>query len=235
VLIYNGFLNLTLFYLVVSHLPWFFVWLIFDKIVLIFLTQKQSSFPGEMSQFRYISAAPGLGGVSETAFAPPQDAVMGGITESARFAPQNAQSVGFASGAPQNAQSVGFASGFDSPMAGFAPQGIPALPTPLPTPGWAGFASPQPAQTPGWAGFAPPQPAQSAESALRAAGSAGTVTSAGYAAPQPAQPPVGTVTSPPSSGQPRNTDESQNPLDMLRQNGININLNFNFGNLPPRA
>ena len=234
-LIYNGFLNLTLFYLVVSHLPWFFVWLIFDKIVLIFLTQKQSSFPGEMSQFRYISAAPGLGGVSETAFAPPQDAVMGGITESARFAPQNAQSVGFASGAPQNAQSVGFASGFDSPMAGFAPQGIPALPTPLPTPGWAGFASPQPAQTPGWAGFAPPQPAQSAESALRAAGSAGTVTSAGYAAPQPAQPPVGTVTSPPSSGQPRNTDESQNPLDMLRQNGININLNFNFGNLPPRA
>ena len=252
-LIYNGFLNLTLFYLVVSHLPWFFVWLIFDKIVLIFLTQKQSSFPGEMSQFRYISAAPGLGGVSETAFAPPQDAVMGGITESARFAPQNAQSVGFASGAPQNAQSVGFASGFDSPMAGFAPQGIPALPTPLPTPGWAGFAPPQPAQTPGWAGFAPPQPAQSAESALRAAGSAGTVTSAGYAAPQPAQsaemalraagpagsvtslPPVGTVTSPPSSGQPRNTDESQNPLDMLRQNGININLNFNFGNLPPRA
>ena len=221
-LIYNGFLNLTLFYLVVSHLPWFFVWLIFDKIVLIFLTQKQSSFPGEMSQFRYISAPPGLGGVSETAFAPPQDAVMGGITESARFA-------------PQNAQSVGFASGFDSPMAGFAPQGIPALPTPLPTPGWAGFASPQPAQTPGWAGFAPPQPAQSAESALRAAGSAGTVTSAGYAAPQPAQPPVGTVTSPPSSGQPRNTDESQNPLDMLRQNGININLNFNFGNLPPRA
>ena len=221
-LIYNGFLNLTLFYLVVSHLPWFFVWLIFDKIVLIFLTQKQSSFPGEMSQFRYISAAPGLGGVSETAFAPPQDAVMGGITESARFA-------------PQNAQSVGFASGFDSPMAGFAPQGIPALPTPLPTPGWAGFAPPQPAQTPGWAGFAPPQPAQSAESALRAAGSAGTVTSAGYAAPQPAQPPVGTVTSPPSSGQPRNTDESQNPLDMLRQNGININLNFNFGNLPPRA
>ena len=220
-LIYNGFLNLTLFYLVVSHLPWFFVWLIFDKIVLIFLTQKQSSFPGEMSQFRYISAAPGLGGVSETAFAPPQDAVMGGITESARFAPQNAQSVGFASGAPQNAQSVGFASGFDSPMAGFAPQGIPPLPTPLPTPGWAGFA--------------PPQPAQSAESALRAAGSAGTVTSAGYAAPQPAQPPVGTVTSPPSSGQPRNTDESQNPLDMLRQNGININLNFNFGNLPPRA
>ena len=221
-LIYNGFLNLTLFYLVVSHLPWFFVWLIFDKIVLIFLTQKQSSFPGEMSQFRYISAAPGLGGVSETAFAPPQDAVMGGITESARFA-------------PQNAQSVGFASGFDSPMAGFAPQGIPALPTPLPTPGWAGFAPPQPAQTPGWAGFAPPQPAQSAESALRAAGSAGTVTSAGYAVPQPAQPPVGTVTSPPSSGQPRNTDESQNPLDMLRQNGININLNFNFGNLPPRA
>ena len=221
-LIYNGFLNLTLFYLVVSHLPWFFVWLIFDKIVLIFLTQKQSSFPGEMSQFRYISAAPGLGGVSETAFAPPQDAVMGGITESARFA-------------PQNAQSVGFASGFDSPMAGFAPQGIPPLPTPLPTPGWAGFAPPQPAQTPGWAGFAPPQPAQSAESALRAAGSAGTVTSAGYAAPQPAQPPVGTVTSPPSSGQPRNTDESQNPLDMLRQNGININLNFNFGNLPPRA
>ena len=220
-LIYNGFLNLTLFYLVVSHLPWFFVWLIFDKIVLIFLTQKQSSFPGEMSQFRYISAAPGLGGVSETAFAPPQDAVMGGITESARFAPQNAQSVGFASGAPQNAQSVGFASGFDSPMAGFAPQGIPPLPTPLPTPGWAGFA--------------PPQPAQSAESALRAAGSAGTVTSAGFAAPQPAQPPVGTVTSPPSSGQPRNTDESQNPLDMLRQNGININLNFNFGNLPPRA
>ena len=188
-----------------------------------------------MSQFRYISAAPGLGGVSETAFAPPQDAVMGGITESARFAPQNAQSVGFASGAPQNAQSVGFASGFDSPMAGFAPQGIPPLPTPLPTPGWAGFAPPQPAQTPGWAGFAPPQPAQSAESALRAAGSAGTVTSAGYAAPQPAQPPVGTVTSPPSSGQPRNTDESQNPLDMLRQNGININLNFNFGNLPPRA
>ena len=221
-LIYNGFLNLTLFYLVVSHLPWFFVWLIFDKIVLIFLTQKQSSFPGEMSQFRYISAAPGLGGVSETAFAPPQDAVMGGITESARFA-------------PQNAQSVGFASGFDSPMAGFAPQGIPPLPTPLPTPGWAGFAPPQPAQTPGWAGFAPPQPAQSAESALRAAGSAGTVTSAGYAAPQPAQPPVGNVTSPPSSGQPRNTDESQNPLDMLRQNGININLNFNFGNLPPRA
>ena len=220
-LIYNGFLNLTLFYLVVSHLPWFFVWLIFDKIVLIFLTQKQSSFPGEMSQFRYISAAPGLGGVSETAFAPPQDAVMGGITESARFA-------------PQNAQSVGFASGFDSPMAGFAPQGIPPLPTPLPTPGWAGFAPPQPAQTPGWAGFAPPQPAQSAESP-RAAGSAGTVTSAGYAAPQPAQPPVGTVTSPPSSGQPRNTDESQNPLDMLRQNGININLNFNFGNLPPRA
>ena len=231
-LIYNGFLNLTLFYLVVSHLPWFFVWLIFDKIVLIFLTQKQSSFPGEMSQFRYISAAPGLGGVSETAFAPPQDAVMGGITESARFAPQNAQSVGFASGAPQNAQSVGFASGFDSPMAGFAPQGIPPLPTPLPTPGWAGFAPPQSAQM---AGFAPPQPAQSAESALRAAGSAGTVTSAGYAAPQPAQPPVGTVTSPPSSGQPRNTDESQNPLDMLRQNGININLNFNFGNLPPRA
>ena len=225
-LIYNGFLNLTLFYLVVSHLPWFFVWLIFDKIVLIFLTQKQSSFPGEMSQFRYISAAPGLGGVSETAFAPPQDAVMGGITESARFA-------------PQNAQSVGFASGFDSPMAGFAPQGIPPLPTPLPTPGWAGFA--------------PPQPAQSAESALRAAGSAGTVTSAGFAAPQPAQsaemalraagpagsvtspPPVGTVTSPPSAGQQRNTDESQNPLDMLRQNGININLNFNFGNLPPRA
>ena len=222
-LIYNGFLNLTLFYLVVSHLPWFFVWLIFDKIVLIFLTQKQSSFPGEMSQFRYISAAPGLGGVAETAFAPPQDAVMGGITETARFAPQHL------------AQSVGFASGFDSPMAGFAPQGIPPLPTPLPTPGWAGFAPPQPAQTPGWAGFAPPQPAQSAESALRAAGSAGTVTSAGYAAPQPAQPPVGTVTSPPSSGQPRNTDESQNPLDMLRQNGININLNFNFGNLPPRA
>ena len=208
-LIYNGFPNLTLFYLVVSHLPWFFVWLIFDKIVLIFLTQKQSSFPGEMSQFRYISAAPGLGGVAETAFAPPQDAVMGGITETARFAP------------PHLAQSVGFASGFASPMAGFAPQGIPPLPTPLPTPGWAGFA--------------PPQPAQSAESALRAAGSAGTVTSAGYAAPQPAQPPVGTVTSPPSSGQPRNTDESQNPLDMLRQNGININLNFNFGNLPPRA
>jgi hypothetical protein len=199
VLIYNGFLNLTLFYLVVSHLPWFFVWLIFDKIVLIFLTQKQSSFPGEMSQFRYISAPPGLGGVSETAFAPPQDAVMGGITESARFA-------------PQNAQSVGFASGFDSPMAGFAPQGIPPLPTPLPTPGWAGFA--------------PPQPAQSAEMALRAAGPAGSVTS---------PPPVGTVTSPPSAGQQRNTDESQNPLDMLRQNGININLNFNFGNLPPRA
>ena len=226
-LIYNGFPNLTLFYLVVSHLPWFFVWLIFDKIVLIFLTQKQSSFPGEMSQLRYISAAPGLGGVAETAFAPPQDAVMGGITETARFAP------------PHLAQSVGFASGFASPMAGFAPQGIPPLPTPLPTPGWAGFA--------------PPQPAQSAESALRAAGSAGTVTSAGFAAPQPAQsaemalraagpagsvtslPPVGTVTSPPSSGQPRNTDESQNPLDMLRQNGININLNFNFGNLPPRA
>ena len=238
-LIYNGFLNLTLFYLVVSHLPWFFVWLIFDKIVLIFLTQKQSSFPGEMSQFRYISAAPGLGGVSETAFAPPQDAVMGGITESARFAPQNAQSVGFASGAPQNAQSVGFASGFDSPMAGFAPQGIPPLPTPLPTPGWAGFA--------------PPQPAQSAESALRAAGPAGTVTSAGFAAPQPAQsaemalraagpagsvtspPPAGTVTSPLPAGQQRNTDESQNPLDLLRQNGINISLNFNFGNMPPRA
>ena len=202
-LIYNGFPNLTLFYLVVSHLPWFFVWLIFDKIVLIFLTQKQSSFPGEMSQFRYISAAPGLGGVSETAFAPPQDAVMGGITESARFA-------------PQNAQSVGFASGFDSPMAGFAPQGIPALPTPLPTPGWAGFA--------------PPQPAQSAETAgigtLRAAGPAGTVTS---------PPPAGTVTSPLPAGQQRNTDESQNPLDLLRQNGININLNFNFGNLPPRA
>ena len=225
-LIYNGFLNLTLFYLVVSHLPWFFVWLIFDKIVLIFLTQKQSSFPGEMSQLRYISAAPGLGGVSETAFAPPQDAVMGGITESARFA-------------PQNAQSVGFASGFASPMAGFAPQGIPPLPTPLPTPGWAGFA--------------PPQPAQSAESALRAAGSAGTVTSAGFAAPQPAQsaemalraagpagsvtspPPAGTVTSPPPAGQQRNTDESQNPFDLLRQNGINISLNFNFGNMPPRA
>jgi hypothetical protein len=227
VLIYNGFPNLTLFYLVVSHLPWFFVWLIFDKIVLIFLTQKQSSFPGEMSQFRYISAAPGLGGVAETAFAPPQDAVMGGITETARFAP------------PHLAQSVGFASGFASPMAGFAPQGIPPLPTPLPTPGWAGFA--------------PPQSAQSAESALRAAGPAGTVTSAGFAPPQPAQsaemalraagpagsvtspPPVGTVTSPPSAGQQRNTDESQNPLDMLRQNGININLNFNFGNLPPRA
>ena len=222
-LIYNGFLNLTLFYLVVSHLPWFFVWLIFDKIVLIFLTQKQSSFPGEMSQFRYISAAPGLGGVSETAFAPPQDAVMGGITESARFAPQNAQSVGFASGAPQNAQSVGFASGFDSPMAGFAPQGIPPLPTPLPTPGWAGFAPPQSAQM---AGFAPPQPAQSAETALRAAGPAGSVTS---------PPPAGTVTSPLPAGQQRNADESQNPLDMLRQNGININLNFNFGNMPPRA
>jgi hypothetical protein len=210
VLIYNGFLNLTLFYLVVSHLPWFFVWLIFDKIVLIFLTQKQSSFPGEMSQFRYISAPPGLGGVSETAFAPPQDAVMGGITESARFA-------------PQNAQSVGFASGFDSPMAGFAPQGIPPLPTPLPTPGWAGFAPQQPAQM---AGFAPPQPAQSAETALRAAGPAGTVTS---------PPPAGTVTSPLPAGQQRNTDESQNPLDLLRQNGININLNFNFGNMPPRA
>jgi hypothetical protein len=227
VLIYNGFPNLTLFYLVVSHLPWFFVWLIFDKIVLIFLTQKQSSFPGEMSQFRYISAAPGLGGVAETAFAPPQDAVMGGITETARFAP------------PHLAQSVGFASGFASPMAGFAPQGIPPLPTPLPTPGWAGFA--------------PPQPAQSAESALRAAGPAGTVTSAGFAPPQPAQsaemalraagpagsvtspPPVGTVTSPLPAGQQRNTDESQNPLDMLRQNGININLNFNFGNMPPRA
>ena len=218
-LIYNGFPNLTLFYLVVSHLPWFFVWLIFDKIVLIFLTQKQSSFPGEMSQFRYISAAPGLGGVAETAFAPPQDAVMGGITETARFAP------------PHLAQSVGFASGFASPMAGFAPQGIPPLPTPLPTPGWAGFAPPQPAQMAGFAppqpalsaGFAPPQPAQSAETAgigtLRAAGPAGTVT-------------------PPSSmpaGQPRNTDESQNPFDLLRQNGINISLNFNFGNMPPRA
>jgi hypothetical protein len=247
VLIYNGFPNLTLFYLVVSHLPWFFVWLIFDKIVLIFLTQKQSSFPGEMSQFRYISAAPGLGGVAETAFAPPQDAVMGGITETARFAP------------PHLAQSVGFASGFASPMAGFAPQGIPPLPTPLPTPGWAGFAPPQSAQM---AGFAPPQPAQSAETALRAAGPAGTVTSpppagtvtsAGFAPLQPAQsaetalraagpagtvtspPPAGTVTSPLPAGQQRNTDESQNPLDLLRQNGININLNFNFGNMPPRA
>ena len=226
-LIYNGFLNLTLFYLVVSHLPWFFVWLIFDKIVLIFLTQKQSSFPGEMSQLRYISAAPGLGGVAETAFAPPQDALMGGITETARFAP------------PHHAQTVGFASGFASPMAGFAPQGIPPLPTPLPTPGWAGFAPPQPAQsaesalraagpagTVTSAGFAPPQPAQSAETALRAAGPAGTVTS---------PPPAGTVTSPPPAGQQRNTDESQNPLDLLRQNGINISLNFNFGNMPPRA
>ena len=169
-----------------------------------FLTQKQSSFPGEMSQLRYISAAPGLGGVAETAFAPPQDAQMGGITETAGFAP------------PQHAQMAGFA----PQMAGFAPQGIPPLPTPLPTPGWAGFAPPQPAQT---AGFAPPQPAQSAETAgigtLRAAGPAGTVT-------------------PPSSmpaGQPRNTDESQNPFDLLRQNGINISLNFNFGNMPPRA
>ena len=210
-LIYNGFLNLTLFYLVVSHLPWFFVWLIFDKIVLIFLTQKQSSFPGEMSQFRYISAAPGLGGVAETAFAPPQDAQMGGITETAGFAP------------PQHAQMAGFAAGFAPPMAGFAPQGIPPLPTPLPTPGWAGFAPPQPAQM---AGFAPPQPAQSAETALRAAGPAGTVTS---------PPPAGTVTSPPPAGQQRNTDESQNPFDLLRQNGINISLNFNFGNMPPRA
>ena len=33
----------------------------------------------------------------------------------------------------------------------------------------------------------------------------------------------------------RNTDESQNPLDLLRQNGINISFNFNFGNMPPRA
>ena len=62
-LIYNGFPNLTLFYLVVSHLPWFFVWLIFVKIVLIFLTQKQSSFPGEMSQLRYISAMDNGSGV----------------------------------------------------------------------------------------------------------------------------------------------------------------------------
>ena len=161
-----------------------------------------------MSQFRYISAAPGLGGVSETAFAPPQDAVMGGITETARFAP------------PHHAQTVGFASGFAPPMAGFAPQGIPPLPTPLPTPGWAGFAPPQPAQT---AGFAPPQPAQSAETAgigtLRAAGPAGTAT------------PASTM----PAGQPRNTDESQNPFDILRQSGINISLNFNFGNMPPRA
>ena len=216
-LIYNGFLNLTLFYLVVSHLSWFFVWLIFDKIVLIFLTQKQSSFPGEMSQLRYISAAPGLGGVAETAFAPPQDAQMGGITETARFAP------------PQHAQTVGFASGFAPPMAGFAPQGIPPLPTPLPTPGWAGFAPPQPAQMAGFAppqpalsaGFAPPQPAQSAETA-----GIGTLRAAG---------PAGTVTSPPPAGQQRNTDESQNPFDLLRQNGINISLNFNFGNMPPRA
>ena len=87
------------------------------------MTQKQSSFPGEMSQLRYISAAPGLGGVAETAFAPPQDAQMGGITETARFAP------------PQHAQTVGFASGFAPPMAGFAPQGIPPLPPPLPK--WA--------------------------------------------------------------------------------------------------
>jgi hypothetical protein len=185
------------------------------KLYVLFLTQKQSSFPGEMSQLRYISAAPGLGGVAETAFAPPQDAQMGGITETAGFAP------------PQHAQMAGFAAGFAPPMAGFAPQGIPPLPTPLPTPGWAGFAPPQPAQM---AGFAPPQPALSAETAgigtLRAAGPAGTVTS---------PPPAGTVTSPPPAGQQRNTDESQNPFDLLRQNGINISLNFNFGNMPPRA
>ena len=132
------------------------------------------------------------------------------------------------------AETAGFAPPQHAQMAGFAPlptvetAGIAPLPTPLPTPGLGGFAPPQPAQT---AGFAPPQPAQTAGFApLPTAETAGI-------APLRAAGPAGTAT-PASSmpaGQPRNTDESQNPFDFLRQNGINISLNFNFGNMPPRA
>ena len=117
-----------------------------------------------------------------------------------------------------------------APSSGTAPPPTPSLAgiAPLPTPGLVGIAPLPTAETAGFAphptadmaGFAPQQPAQTAGIApLRAAVPAGTAS------------PASTM----PAGQPRNTDESQNPFDILRQNGINISLNFNFGNMPPRA
>ena len=139
-----------------------------------------------------------------------------------------------------------------APSSGTAPPPTPSLAgiAPLPTPGLVGIAPLSTAET---AGFAPLQPAQTAGFAplptaetagfapLQAAETAGIAPfqTAGQSgiAPLRAAGPAGTA-SPASTmpaGQPRNTDESQNPFDILRQSGINISLNFNFGNMPPRA
>ena len=117
-----------------------------------------------------------------------------------------------------------------APSSGTAPPPTPSLAgiAPLPTPGLVGIAPLSTAETAGFApfqaaetaGIAPFQTAgQSGIAPLRAAGPAGTAS------------PASTM----PAGQPRNTDESQNPFDILRQSGINISLNFNFGNMPPRA
>ena len=127
-------------------------------------------------------------------------------------------------------------------LAGIAPLPTPGLAgiAPLSTPGLVGIAPLQTAETAGFAsfqtaetgGFAPYQTAETAGIApFQTAGQSGI-------APLPAAGPGPTGVTPASTmpaGQPRNTDESQNPFDILRQSGINISLNFNFGNMPPRA
>ena len=127
-------------------------------------------------------------------------------------------------------------------LTGIAPVSTPGLAgiAPLPTPGLAGIA---PLSTPGLVGIAPLQTAETAGFApfqtagqsgiapLPAAGPAGIAASTRAAGTAPLATPASTM----PAGQPRNTDESQNPFDILRQSGINISLNFNFGNMPPRA